>query len=130
MTLETHLVGGGGLSSPTWARRRRACTAARMQSGQRRSAPNPDDLLGERSFLPSDVFAVSYLLDSSEDVVSRGGNDFYHFCALSSFISCQVTIFAYVASHLLGIETTIMLIYRCLMPIGRVVHASTDVFLS
>jgi hypothetical protein len=35
-----------------------------------------------------------------------------------------------VTSHLLGIETTIMLIYRCLMPIGRVVHASTDVFLS
>jgi hypothetical protein len=58
-------------------------------------------------FLPIDVFAVSWHLESSEDVISPSGNDFYNFFSLSSFIGRHVTIFAYVAPHLLEIETII-----------------------
>jgi hypothetical protein len=41
-----------------------------LEPGQRRSTPDRDDRLRERSFLPNGVSAVSSLLESSEDVVS------------------------------------------------------------
>jgi hypothetical protein len=71
------------------------------------SVLDPNDSLGERSFLPNGIFAISWRIGSSEDVVPSSGNDFYHFYSLSSFISYHVIIFACVALHLLGIETII-----------------------
>jgi hypothetical protein len=71
------------------------------------SAPDPDDRVGDRVVSPYRRFAVSWHLESSEDVVSPSGNDFYNFFSLSSFIGRHVTIFAYVAPHLLEIETII-----------------------
>jgi hypothetical protein len=75
----------------------------RMEAAHRIQAT----VLESGSFLPIGVFAVSWRLESSEDVLSPSRNDFYDFSSLSSFISCHVSIFAYVAPHLLKIETII-----------------------
>jgi hypothetical protein len=54
-------------------------------------------VLENGSFLLNGEFAVSTCVGARGDVVSPGGNDFYGFSSLSSFISCHVLNLAYVA---------------------------------
>jgi hypothetical protein len=54
-------------------------------------------ILENGSFLLNGEFAVSTCVGARGDVVSPGGNDFYGFSSLSSFISCHVLNLAYVA---------------------------------
>jgi hypothetical protein len=54
-------------------------------------------ILENGSFLLDGEFAVSTCVGARGDVVSPGGNNFYDFSSLSSFISCHVLNLAYVA---------------------------------
>jgi len=58
-------------------------------------------------FLPNGDFMVSWCIGSRVDLVSSWRNHFYDFCSLSSLITLPCQHFAYVASHLMRIETII-----------------------
>ena len=58
-------------------------------------------------FLPNGDFMVSWCIGSRVDLVSSWRNNFYDFCSLSSLITLPYQHFAYVASHLMRIETII-----------------------
>ena len=58
-------------------------------------------------FLPNGDFMVSWCIGSRVDLVSSWRNHFYDFCSLSSLITLPHQRFAYVASHLMRIETII-----------------------
>ena len=58
-------------------------------------------------FLPNDDFMVSWCIGSRVDLVSSWRNQVYDFCSLSSLITLPCQHFAYVASHLMRIETII-----------------------
>ena len=58
-------------------------------------------------FLPNGDFMISWCIGSRVDLISPRGNHFYNFCSLSSLITLLCQHFAYVASHLMRIETIV-----------------------
>ena len=58
-------------------------------------------------FLPNGDFMIFWYIGSREDIISSRENHFYDFCSLSSLITLSCQRFAYVARHLMRIETII-----------------------
>jgi hypothetical protein len=103
-TWQTGLAGWGVAVAVARSGPWRICTPAA------RDTPDPENHLGKWSFLPIANSLVSTCIGSSVDVVSQGRNDFSSFPSLPSLMNPPRHNFAEVASHLMKIETTIIIL--------------------
>jgi hypothetical protein len=103
-TRQTGLAGWGAAVAVARSGPWRICTPAA------RDTPDPENHLGKWSFLPIANSLVSTCIGSSVDVVSQGRNDFSSFPSVPLLINPPRHHFAEVASHLMKIETTIIIL--------------------